>query len=93
MGYAACREVPKSFSTLPENGEVGPAVSSLGIVQVKITGFSEDDQTNLYNMAHDASGKGRQGLGIASRPKKVLPFVMEGVFHTRGRAVLQSQWH
>ena len=41
-------------------------------MQVKITGFSEDDQTNLYNMAHDASGKGRQGLGIASRPKKVL---------------------
>ena len=42
-----------------------------GSLQVKITGFSEDDQTNLYNMAHDASGKGRQGLGIASRPKKV----------------------
>lgn len=40
-------------------------------MQVKITGFSEDDQTNLYNMAHDASGKGRQGLGIGSRPKKV----------------------
>ena len=41
-------------------------------MQVKITGFSEDDQTNLYNMAHDACGKGRQGLGIASRPKKVF---------------------
>ena len=40
-------------------------------MQVKITGFSEDDQTNLYNMAHDACGKGRQGLGTASRPKKV----------------------
>ena len=32
-----------------------------GCVQVKITGFSEDDQTNLYNMAHDASGKGAPG--------------------------------
>ena len=42
------------------------------VLQVKITGFSEDDQTNLYNMAHEACGKGRQGLGIASRSKKVL---------------------
>ncbi len=36
-----------------------------------MAGFSEDDQANLYMAAHDASGKGRQGLGIASRPKKV----------------------
>jgi hypothetical protein len=39
--------------------------------QIKVAGFSEDDQANLYMAAHDASGKGRQGLGIASRPKKV----------------------
>ncbi len=39
--------------------------------QIKVAGFSEDDQANLYMAAHDASGKGRQGLGIASRPKKI----------------------
>ncbi len=48
-------------------------------LQVKINGFSEQDQENLYHLAHDKSGKGRQGLGIASRPKKVchlnLPYL------------------
>jgi hypothetical protein len=46
-------------------------------VQVNVTGFSEADQANVYNMAHDKSGKGRQGLGIASRPKKVcMPSIL-----------------
>lgn len=39
--------------------------------QIKVAGFSEDDQTNLYMAAHDAGSKGRQGLGVAGRPKKV----------------------
>lgn len=47
-------------------------------MQVKINGFSEDDQANLYMMAHDAKGDGRQGLGIASRPKKVLVVQLNG---------------
>ena len=60
-------------------------------MQVKITGFSEDDQTNLYMMAHDASGKGRQGLGIASRPKKVVPLVMTSPFPEQARHVWRTQ--
>ena len=69
----------------------GPPLSSMGVAQVKVTGFSEDDQTNLYMMAHDASGKGRQGLGIASRPKKVLPLVKIRILQSRAKHVLQSQ--
>lgn len=43
------------------------------ILQVKVNGFSEADQENLYHLAHDKKGQGRQGLGIAGRPKKVQP--------------------
>jgi hypothetical protein len=39
---------------------------------VKVAGFSEDDQANLYNIAQGAKTAGKQGLGIASRPKEVL---------------------
>ena len=37
-----------------------------------MNGFSEADQEKLYNLAHDKKGQGRQGLGIAGRPKKVI---------------------
>lgn len=40
-------------------------------MQIKVAGFSEDDQANLYMAAHGASGKGRQGLGISDRVRKV----------------------
>ncbi|KAK9821125.1 hypothetical protein WJX81_002607 [Elliptochloris bilobata] len=38
---------------------------------IKVVGFSENDQENLYMAAHGASGKGRQGLGISGRPKNI----------------------
>eukprot|EP00850_Spirogloea_muscicola_P021169 SM000239S08074 [mRNA] locus=s239:12763:16131:+ [translate_table: standard] len=33
--------------------------------------FSEQDQTNLYNLVQDNATKGRRGLGIADAPRKV----------------------
>jgi hypothetical protein len=34
-------------------------------------GFSEQDQTDLYNQAHAGKSQGRVGLGQSSLPKKV----------------------
>lgn len=35
-------------------------------VQIKVHGFSETDQTNLYTQVQDAATSGRQGLGTSS---------------------------
>ncbi|BDA43531.1 probable PIN2/TERF1-interacting telomerase inhibitor 1 at N-terminal half [Coccomyxa sp. Obi] len=61
------------FTPAGRLGSAAPAKipSSALAPQVKVNGFSEADQENLYHLAHDKKGQGRQGLGIASRPKKV----------------------
>ena len=41
------------------------------LLQIKVAGFSEDDQANLFTLAHNGKTAGKQGLGISSRPKKV----------------------
>ncbi|KAI3435872.1 hypothetical protein D9Q98_001930 [Chlorella vulgaris] len=45
---------------------------------ITIHGFSEQDQTNLYNLAHDKATKGRVGLGRSSMPKKLGGALWEG---------------
>ncbi|PRW60174.1 D111 G-patch domain-containing family [Chlorella sorokiniana] len=45
---------------------------------ITVHGFSEQDQTNLYNLAHDKATKGRVGLGRSSMPKKVAGARWEG---------------
>ncbi|CAL8468505.1 g8045 [Coccomyxa elongata] len=61
------------FTPAGRLGSAAPAKLSSSTLtpQVKVNGFSEADQENLYHLAHDKKGQGRQGLGIASRPKKV----------------------
>ncbi|KAL4426499.1 hypothetical protein ABPG77_008357 [Micractinium sp. CCAP 211/92] len=49
---------------------VGAAAAGDG-ANITIHGFSEQDQTNLYNLAHDKATQGRVGLGRSSMPKKV----------------------
>lgn len=44
----------------------------------KCVGFSEQDQTNLYNLAHDKAIQGKVGLGRSSIPKKVEGARWEG---------------
>ncbi|WIA30876.1 hypothetical protein OEZ86_000931 [Tetradesmus obliquus] len=39
--------------------------------RINISGFQEDDQTNLYMQAQEGATKGKQGLGRSSMPKKV----------------------
>eukprot|EP00877_Chromochloris_zofingiensis_P012765 jgi/Chrzof1/7742/Cz02g35040.t1 len=61
-------------STFIKAGRVGSKAdagqqSSRGKIQ--ITGFSEQDQTDLYNQTHGAATQGRQGLGRSGMPKKV----------------------
>lgn len=45
---------------------------------IKAHGFSEQDQTNLYNLAQDNATQGRIGLGRSSMPKKVAGVRWQG---------------
>uniref|UniRef100_A0A383V8E5 G-patch domain-containing protein n=1 Tax=Tetradesmus obliquus TaxID=3088 RepID=A0A383V8E5_TETOB len=47
------------------------AAAGSGKQRINISGFQEDDQTNLYMQAHEGATKGKQGLGRSSMPKKV----------------------
>eukprot|EP00887_Chlorella_sp_A99_P006340 scaffold3.g6340.t1 len=42
-----------------------------GGARITAHGFSEQDQANLYHLAHDGATQGRVGLGRSSMPKKV----------------------
>lgn len=46
------------------------------------TSFCEQDQEDLYKLVQDKATKGRQGLGIAGRPKKI------GGAHWKGQKVM-----
>lgn len=50
-------------------GRMGSLRPSLAVKGT--AGFSEADQTNLYNSVHDGAAQGRVGLGRSSMPKKV----------------------
>ena len=39
--------------------------------QIKVTGFSEQDQENLYNATQDGKSSGKKGLGKSSQPKDI----------------------
>ena len=41
------------------------------VAQVKVAGFSEDDQAALYNLTQSGKTAGKQGLGVGRGPKKV----------------------
>ncbi|EFN54351.1 hypothetical protein CHLNCDRAFT_135612 [Chlorella variabilis] len=56
----------------------GVGASAAAPAAITIHGFSEQDQTNLYNMAHDKATKGRVGLGRGGMPKKVAGARWEG---------------
>ncbi|CAA7406788.1 unnamed protein product [Spirodela intermedia] len=44
----------------------------------KSDGFLEEDQENLYKLVQDKATKGKQGLGIKDRPKKVAGCYWKG---------------
>ncbi|KAH7424239.1 hypothetical protein KP509_12G096600 [Ceratopteris richardii] len=56
--------------------------NSLAEVSKTRSSFCEQDQENLYKLVQDKATKGRQGLGIADRPRKI------GGAHWKGQKVL-----
>ena len=44
----------------------------------KKDGFSEQDQTDLYNSAQDGKTQGKQGLGVGSRPGQLKKRAWKG---------------
>ncbi|WIA10963.1 hypothetical protein OEZ85_011126 [Tetradesmus obliquus] len=63
------------FVRAGRTGGAGPAAAAAAAgsskQRINISGFQEDDQTNLYMQAQEGATKGKQGLGRSSMPKKV----------------------
>ena len=60
--------VQTSQQTFPSSNVSGSAKNAL---QVKINGFSEQDQENLYMATHLGKTSGKKGLGKSTQPKDI----------------------